>query len=64
MSKLRSFADGFCLLVLLTVLGLPGAAIAQTAIPAIKVSVLKFGTVNWELNTIAHPPLDAKHGSS
>jgi NitT/TauT family transport system substrate-binding protein len=62
-SKLRSFADGFCLLILLAMLaGLPGNAIAQTAIPAIKVSVLKFGTVNWELSTIVHHQLDAKHG--
>ena len=63
MSKLRSFADGFCLLIAADGASrLPGAAMAQTAIPAIKVSVLKFGTVNWELNTIAHHQLDTKHG--
>ena len=38
------------------------ATLAQT--PTVKVAVLKFGTVNWELNTIAHHELDAKHGFS
>src|SRR5665648_808184 len=61
--KLRPFADGFRLLAALTALiAAPCAATAQTNMPAIKVSVLKFGTVNWELNTIAHHQLDTKHG--
>ncbi|MEZ5476399.1 MAG: transporter substrate-binding domain-containing protein [Thiolinea sp.] len=30
--------------------------------PVVKVGVLKFGTVNWELNTIQEHDLDRKHG--
>jgi NitT/TauT family transport system substrate-binding protein len=39
-----------------------GAAQAQT--PVLKIAVLKFGTVNWELDTIVHNKLDEKHGFS
>ena len=61
--KLPFFADGFCLMtVLAALIGAPCAAVGQANTPAIKVSVLKFGTVNWELSTIAHHQLDAKHG--
>jgi NitT/TauT family transport system substrate-binding protein len=60
---LNPLAYGFGLLAWLAALvGSPGAVLAQTAIPVLKVAVLKFGTVNWELNTIAHRTLDAKHG--
>lgn len=37
-----------------------GVASAQT--PSFKIAVLKFGTVNWELSTMAEAGLDAKHG--
>lgn len=37
-----------------------GVALAETA--TLRVAVLKFGTVNWELNTIQHHDLDAAHG--
>ncbi|MHA6261874.1 ABC transporter substrate-binding protein [Arenibacterium sp. CAU 1754] len=30
--------------------------------PTLRLSVLKFGTVNWELDTISHYGLDRKHG--
>ncbi|MEM9797451.1 MAG: ABC transporter substrate-binding protein [Pseudomonadota bacterium] len=36
------------------------AAMAET--PTLRLSVLKFGTVNWELDTIQHHGLDAAHG--
>jgi NitT/TauT family transport system substrate-binding protein len=61
-SGLNSLAYGFALLASLAALaGSPGGAIAQD-VPVMKVAVLKFGTVNWELNTIAHHRLDASHG--
>ncbi|WP_342078187.1 ABC transporter substrate-binding protein [Yoonia sp. SS1-5] len=36
------------------------AAIADT--PTLRAAVLKFGTVNWELNTIKHHALDTENG--
>ena len=39
---------------------LVGPAKAET--PTMRVAVLKFGTVNWLMNTIAENGLDAKHG--
>jgi NitT/TauT family transport system substrate-binding protein len=39
-----------------------GVAAAAQAADAIRVGVLKFGTVNWELDTILKNKLDAKHG--
>lgn len=42
-------------------LGLAGTVSAQTA-PTLKVAALKSGTVSWELDTIRHHRLDAKHG--
>ena len=55
----------FRLLAGLVIFGsLSSIAAAQAQTPVLKVSVLKFGTVNWELNTIAHHKLDAKHGFS
>lgn len=38
------------------------AAAAQSPLPVLKIAVLKFGTVNWELDTIVYHRLDAKHG--
>lgn len=35
---------------------------AASALPVLKASVLAFGTVNWELDTITHYGLDVKHG--
>ncbi|WP_422366858.1 ABC transporter substrate-binding protein [Pelagibius sp.] len=37
-----------------------GAAVAET--PTLRISVLKFGTVNWELDTIAHHGFDRQNG--
>ena len=48
--------------MLAALIGAPCAAMGQAQMPAITASVLKFGTVNWELNTIAHHGLDTKHG--
>ncbi len=42
--------------------GLPCTATAQAPMPVFKVAALKFGTVTWELNTIAFHRLDAKYG--
>ena len=50
------------ILVLATIGFWSGASLAQSATPTLRIAVLKFGTVNWELNTIAHHGLDAKHG--
>lgn len=62
-STLCRFAGGFRLLVLLAALiGGPTAAMAQDKAPVIKVAVLKFGTVAWELSTIVQHRLDAAHG--
>jgi NitT/TauT family transport system substrate-binding protein len=59
----RSIAAGFRLLtVLVALIAGPHAAMAQTPIPVLKVAALKFGTVNWELSTIARHQLDTKHG--
>lgn len=35
---------------------------AHAALPVVKVGVLKFGTVNWELDVVKHHQLDTKHG--
>ncbi|MEM7488513.1 MAG: ABC transporter substrate-binding protein [Pseudomonadota bacterium] len=37
-----------------------GAALAE--LPTLRAAVLEFGTVNWELDTIAHHDLDAANG--
>lgn len=47
------------LLFLWTIL-LSSAAFAE--LPTVRVAVLKFGTVNWELETIRREKLDEKHG--
>jgi NitT/TauT family transport system substrate-binding protein len=39
-----------------------GVAATAQAAEAIRVGVLKFGTVNWEIDTILKNKLDAKHG--
>lgn len=36
--------------------------LANPPVPRLRVGVLKFGTVNWELDTIKHNALDAAHG--
>ncbi len=51
-----------CLSVLFSVLLLFTAATGAIADGVIKVAVLKFGTVNWELNTIHHHELDKTNG--
>jgi NitT/TauT family transport system substrate-binding protein len=48
--------------LLLTALAASPAAMAEAPLPVLKVAVLKFGTVSWELSTIAARKLDAKHG--
>jgi NitT/TauT family transport system substrate-binding protein len=51
---------------LLTALSLSvwvGSSVLADA-PTLKVAVLKFGTVNWELDTITHHKLDAANGVS
>lgn len=39
-----------------------GTAQAGAETPSLRVAVLKFGTVNWELDTIAHEGFDAEQG--
>ncbi len=39
-----------------------GAVAGWAEVPTLKVAVLKFGTVNWELDTIDHHGLDAAEG--
>lgn len=39
-------------------------AAAHAQLPELRVGVLKFGTVNWELNVIKHHKLDEKEGIS
>nr|CAD6423982.1 ABC transporter substrate-binding protein [Rhizobium sp. Q54] len=46
--------------LLATSVGFP--AIGASDLPRIKVGVLKFGTVSWELDTIKHHGLDKKNG--
>lgn len=46
------------MLFLVYALGMTSAAAADT----VRLGVLKFGTVNWELDTIKHYQLDEKHG--
>lgn len=41
---------------------LAGAAVAADDLPVIKVGVLKFGTVNWELKSMQHHGLDKANG--
>ncbi len=48
------------LALILVWIGLTGQALADT--PTMRVAVLKFGTVNWLMNTITHHKLDTKHG--
>ena len=51
----------FCLITFLVVFGL-GMASAAYGAPVLRISVLKFGTVNWELDVIRHHGLDKKYG--
>ena len=48
------------LFAILIWLGVTAQALAEP--PQMRVAVLKFGTVNWLMDTIAHHRLDAKHG--
>ncbi|MBP1888214.1 ABC transporter substrate-binding protein [Sinorhizobium mexicanum] len=48
------------LLAVASPLGFP--ALANPAVPKIRVGVLKFGTVNWELDTIKYNKFDAANG--
>ncbi|WP_312367132.1 ABC transporter substrate-binding protein [Ensifer sp.] len=52
-----------CLTVLLAAANPPGiSAWAAPSAPKIRVGVLKFGTVNWELDTIKYNKFDAAYG--
>ena len=44
------------------ILGLTLTAVSYAADPVIKVGVLKFGTVNWELKAMKHHGLDKANG--
>ncbi len=48
------------LLPLVATLSLSATALADD--PAVRVGVLKFGTVNWELNAVEHHAIDAANG--
>ncbi len=62
-AKRRCLAERVRTVALLaTLIGFACAGIAQAQTPMIKVAVLQFGTVNWELDTITHHQLDARHG--
>jgi NitT/TauT family transport system substrate-binding protein len=56
MAKMRAFA------ALVLGLGLVMAASLALAGETIRVGLLKFGTVNWEIDTIRHYRLDEKYG--
>ena len=58
MVRTRHVAAGFAALALALA---PALASAQD-LGTVKVGVLEFGTVNWELDVIKHHGLDAKHG--
>lgn len=60
MNILRRALCGVALLAALSPLGLP--ALAAPSAPKVRVGVLKFGTVNWELDTIKHNKFDADNG--
>lgn len=61
--KTHSRSSGTAMIAFLLFVFAPlSGAHAQTPAPALKIAVLKFGTVNWELNTLTHHGLDAKHG--
>ena len=63
MPRLGSFTGGLRLALLLMALtGAASAAMGQAALPVMKIAVLKFGTVSWELDTILRHQFDAKHG--
>jgi NitT/TauT family transport system substrate-binding protein len=47
---------------LAVVAALAFAVPAMAAEPAVRVGVLKFGTVNWELDVLRHHGLDRRHG--
>ena len=49
------------LMTALIALALPCAAAAQD-LPTVKLGLLKFGTVNWEAQTIVDHKIDEKHG--
>ncbi|AUX74706.1 MULTISPECIES: ABC transporter substrate-binding protein [Sinorhizobium] len=51
---------GVAFLAAVSPLGLP--AFAAPSAPKVRVGVLKFGTVNWELDTIKHNKFDAANG--
>ncbi|GAB4368724.1 MAG: ABC transporter substrate-binding protein [Kiloniellaceae bacterium] len=52
------------LFLLATTVVMPAAGGGALAAETVRVGVLKFGTVNWELSTIRRHGLDAKHGFS
>ena len=57
----RSFKQSACAIsVALAFLSSATPVIADT--PVLKAYVLKFGTVNWELDVIRHHALDTKNG--
>ncbi len=57
------FSQALLLVALLTSLLLTfSAAHAQSALLTVKVAVLQFGTLNWEMDVIRQHQLDRKHG--
>jgi len=51
-----------CLLAVAVLLLLGCSGNSDTSATTLRVGVLKFGTVNWEMDTIARNKLDEKHG--
>ncbi len=60
MNKIRRTAPGLYLLII--VLGLTSLPLAWADGAKIRVGVLAYGTVNWELDTLKHHGLDKKYG--
>lgn len=58
--KIKFINNLFCIAMLLTVTSVSAEEVKK--IEPIRVGVLKFGTVNWLLNTIKHHELDKKYG--
>ena len=56
---LKNLSIGILALIIVGLLGLQNSIAKE---PQVTVGVLKFGTVNWELNVVKHHKLDLKEG--
>ena len=61
---LRAYSRCCVFLIALAIFALPVNANTVDQLPVLKVGVLQFGTINWEMDTIAHHGLDSANGFS